>query len=47
MRHWNEQQPGGQGLAADFETYFKNLSGADKEVCLQILYILPVSLVYP
>ncbi|KAH9056348.1 hypothetical protein EDB87DRAFT_1687567 [Lactarius vividus] len=31
MHQWNEQQPGGQGLAADFDTYFKRLSDADKE----------------
>ncbi|KAI9465901.1 hypothetical protein BJY52DRAFT_1220611 [Lactarius psammicola] len=31
MRQWNEQQPGGQGLAANFDVYFKGLSDADKE----------------
>ncbi|KAH9009745.1 hypothetical protein EDB83DRAFT_2583229 [Lactarius deliciosus] len=31
MRQWNEKQPGGQGLAADFDTYFKGLSDTDKE----------------
>ncbi|KAH8978325.1 hypothetical protein EDB86DRAFT_2994571 [Lactarius hatsudake] len=31
MRQWNEQQPGGQGLATDFDAYFKGLSDADKE----------------
>ncbi|KAH9061993.1 hypothetical protein EDB87DRAFT_1576079 [Lactarius vividus] len=34
MHQWNEQQPGGQGLAADFDTYFKRLSDADKEAHL-------------
>jgi hypothetical protein len=32
MRHWNETQPGGQGLLNDFENYFKALSDTDKEV---------------
>jgi hypothetical protein len=32
MRHWNAQQAGGQGLAADFDAYFKTLSHKDKEV---------------
>ncbi|KAH9002129.1 hypothetical protein EDB86DRAFT_2827553 [Lactarius hatsudake] len=31
MRQWNEQQPGGQGLATNFDAYFKGLSDADKE----------------
>ncbi|KAI9432711.1 hypothetical protein H4582DRAFT_2061538 [Lactarius indigo] len=31
MRQWNERQPGGQGLAADFDAYFKGLSDVDKE----------------
>ncbi|KAF8267032.1 hypothetical protein EI94DRAFT_87120 [Lactarius quietus] len=31
MRHWNSQQPGGQGLAADFDAYFKALSKEDRE----------------
>ncbi|KAH9160708.1 hypothetical protein EDB89DRAFT_2081473 [Lactarius sanguifluus] len=31
MYQWNEQQPGGQGLAADFDVYFKGLSDMDKE----------------
>ncbi|KAH9022418.1 hypothetical protein EDB84DRAFT_1441230 [Lactarius hengduanensis] len=31
MRRWNELQPGGQGLASDFEEYFKALTKADKE----------------
>ncbi|KAI9464988.1 hypothetical protein BJY52DRAFT_1221103 [Lactarius psammicola] len=31
MRQWNKQQPGGQGLAANFDMYFKGLSDADKE----------------
>jgi hypothetical protein len=35
MRHWNQLQPGGQGSAADFVLYFKNLLGANKEVCGQ------------
>jgi hypothetical protein len=33
MRHWIEKQPDGQGLAADFDEYFKRLSEHDKEVC--------------
>ncbi|KAH9033665.1 hypothetical protein EDB84DRAFT_1488305, partial [Lactarius hengduanensis] len=32
MHQWNEQQPGGQGLAADFDVYFKGLSDMDKVV---------------
>ena len=32
MRHWIEQQPGRQGLAVDFETYYKNLSDAGRQV---------------
>lgn len=32
MRQWNEWQPGGQGLATDFDAYFKGLSDAEKEV---------------
>lgn len=43
MRQWNERQPGGQGLAADFENYFKSLSSADKEVRLSDLDILSPS----
>ncbi|KAH9010693.1 hypothetical protein EDB85DRAFT_2160916 [Lactarius pseudohatsudake] len=31
IRQWNEWQPGGQGLAADFDAYFKGLSDTDKE----------------
>ncbi|KAH9050837.1 hypothetical protein EDB87DRAFT_1669233 [Lactarius vividus] len=31
MRRWNELQPGGQGLASDFEEYFKALTDIDKE----------------
>ncbi|KAH9060262.1 hypothetical protein EDB87DRAFT_1616822, partial [Lactarius vividus] len=31
MRRWNELQPGGQGLASDFEEYFKALTDVDKE----------------
>ncbi|KAH9013179.1 hypothetical protein EDB83DRAFT_2321798 [Lactarius deliciosus] len=31
MRRWNELQPGGQGLASDFEEYFKTLTDIDKE----------------
>ncbi|KAF8256973.1 hypothetical protein EI94DRAFT_1819551 [Lactarius quietus] len=31
MRRWNEQQPGGQGLATDFDIYFKALTEAEKE----------------
>lgn len=34
MRHWNELQPGGQGLASEFSVYFKTLSDSDKEVSL-------------
>ncbi|KAH9018074.1 hypothetical protein EDB85DRAFT_1897356 [Lactarius pseudohatsudake] len=30
MHQWNEQQPGGQGLTADFDVYFKGLSDMDK-----------------
>ncbi|KAH9162767.1 hypothetical protein EDB89DRAFT_2024193 [Lactarius sanguifluus] len=32
MRHWNKLQPGGQGLASEFDVYFKTLSDTDKEV---------------
>lgn len=32
MRHWNAQRPGGQGLASEFETYFKALSTEAREV---------------
>ena len=32
MRHWNEAQPGGQGLLTEFELYFKSLSRAATEV---------------
>ena len=32
MQHWNQGQPGGQGLATDFEVYYKNLSEAEKQV---------------
>ena len=32
MRHWNEKQPGGQGLAVDFDIYFNSLNDASKEV---------------
>jgi hypothetical protein len=32
MWHWNELQPGGQGLAADFNLYFRSLNDANKEV---------------
>ncbi|KAH9174183.1 hypothetical protein EDB89DRAFT_1904676 [Lactarius sanguifluus] len=31
MRHWNELQPGGQGLASEFEEYFEALSDSDKK----------------
>ncbi|KAF8263110.1 hypothetical protein EI94DRAFT_622617 [Lactarius quietus] len=31
MRRWNEQQPRGQGLATDFDVYFKALTEAEKE----------------
>ncbi|KAI9445310.1 hypothetical protein H4582DRAFT_908008 [Lactarius indigo] len=31
MRHWNKLQPGGQGLASEFDAYFKTLSDTDKE----------------
>ena len=41
MRHWNEQQPGKQGLAADFEVYYKNLSEAERQVRLHT-YILTI-----
>ena len=33
MCRWNELQPEGQGLLADFDVYFKALSNANKEVC--------------
>ncbi len=33
MHRWNEQQPGGQGLASEFDAYFKSLTDAEKEVC--------------
>ena len=32
MQHWNEQQPRGQGLLANFEVHYKNLSEAEKQV---------------
>ena len=32
MIHWNAQQPGGQGLASEFDVYFKALSVEAKEV---------------
>src|ERR1700761_7474269 len=32
MIHWNAQQPGGQGLASEFDAYFKALSVEAKEV---------------
>jgi hypothetical protein len=35
IHHWYERQPGGQGLLADFEEYFKSLSDTDREVCLR------------
>ncbi|KAH9066075.1 hypothetical protein EDB83DRAFT_2315082 [Lactarius deliciosus] len=31
MHRWNKLQPGGQGLASDFEEYFKTLTDIDKE----------------
>ncbi|KAH9171694.1 hypothetical protein EDB89DRAFT_1906825 [Lactarius sanguifluus] len=31
MRHWNEEQPGGQGSLSEFDVYFKSLTDADKE----------------
>lgn len=31
MHRWNEQQPGGQGLASDFDAYFRSLTDAEKE----------------
>ncbi|KAH9169441.1 hypothetical protein EDB89DRAFT_1908595 [Lactarius sanguifluus] len=34
VKSWNEKQPGGQGLAADFDAYFKGLSDTDKEHAL-------------
>jgi hypothetical protein len=33
MDQWNKQQPNGQGLVSDFDTYFKALTVAEKEVC--------------
>ena len=41
MRHWNEQQPGGQGLTADFEVHYKNLSDAERQVRFHMC-ILPI-----
>ena len=38
MHHWNETQSGGHGLLADFNSYFKLLLDADKEVCLHHTY---------
>lgn len=32
MREWIKEQTGGQGLAADFDAYYKSLSDTDKEV---------------
>ena len=32
MQDWNKHQPGGQGLAADFEVYYKKLSEAERQV---------------
>ncbi|KAI9431787.1 hypothetical protein H4582DRAFT_2062391 [Lactarius indigo] len=32
MRQWNATQPGGQGLLRKFDSYFKTLSEADKEL---------------
>ncbi|KAF8266304.1 hypothetical protein EI94DRAFT_1701843 [Lactarius quietus] len=32
MQRWNELQPGGQGLADDFDLYFKMLTEANKEL---------------
>ena len=32
MRDWNKHQPGGQGLAADVEVYYKKLSEAERQV---------------
>ncbi|KAH9165977.1 hypothetical protein EDB89DRAFT_1911011 [Lactarius sanguifluus] len=34
IKSWNEKQPGGQGLTADFDAYFKGLSDTDKEHAL-------------
>ncbi|KAH9020485.1 hypothetical protein EDB84DRAFT_1565692 [Lactarius hengduanensis] len=31
MRHWNEEQPGGQGPLSEFDVYFKSLTDAGKE----------------
>lgn len=39
MRDWNEKQPGGQGLTADFNLYFKHLTDAQKEVRFHSKYI--------
>ena len=38
MRRWNEGQPGGQGLATDFEIYYKTLTDADKLVSQSVPY---------
>lgn len=39
MRHWNTQQLGGQGLAADFDKYFKALSKEEKKVRGQLPHV--------
>jgi hypothetical protein len=44
MRHWNTQQSGGQGLAFDFNKYFKALSKEEKEVRGQLPAYTPQSM---
>ncbi|KAH9165643.1 hypothetical protein EDB89DRAFT_2076594 [Lactarius sanguifluus] len=39
MQHWNQLQPGGQGTAAHFDTYYKALSDAEKEPFKKQMYI--------
>lgn len=39
MRHWNTQQSGGQGLAFDFNKYFKALSKEEKEPFKREMYV--------
>ncbi|KAI9428663.1 hypothetical protein H4582DRAFT_2135776 [Lactarius indigo] len=43
MRHWNEQQSGGQGPLSDFDIYFKSLTDADKEPLKKELRIAQVT----
>ena len=41
MRDWNKHQPGGQGLVANFEVYYKKLLEAERQVCSH-KYILTI-----